>query len=190
MDKNLMAKSLLLSSEVEYSSFLGKRSEEFNNVEGSGFGYYWFPQCFYRYWNEKNKINSLELWGGMGIHFHHDRVWQFSEVEIDDDPKYRSDIFILNLSSHKKSGFKHAMNDLYHHIKERKDIIPIKFFLVRLVQLDIDTFHPKIFNPDSLFGNLKWLDSFCMQREERPVVIKVGAVDEKYFEKFVWPACI
>ena len=52
-----------------YASFLDKRYEEFKKIADSGYGLYWFPQCFYLYWYEYKKLDRFEIWGNMGPHY-------------------------------------------------------------------------------------------------------------------------
>ena len=88
--------NILLSNAAGYAEFLGKRADEFEKIEGSGYGYFWFPQCFYIYWQERRDLGNLELWGNMCPHHVTNRTWQFSEVmRTQDEAHYRSDIFIL-----------------------------------------------------------------------------------------------
>jgi len=167
--------NILLSNAAGYAAFLGKRGDEFEKIEGSGYGYFWFPQCFYLYWQEGKKFDGLELWGNMGPHHVTNRVWQFSEVRCtQDEAHYRSDIFILTLTGVHKNTMREL--DKIRACIYRSQL-PFKLFLIRFDALDPSEEDPRRTDPDSLFADVVWQPSFNAISSMRLKQISIGVLN-------------
>ncbi len=180
MNKKEISSNILSSNAAEYSSFLAKRSEEFEKIADSGYGLYWFPQCFYLYWQGSIKIDGFELWGNMGPHYTSLIVHQFSEVtrDLSDDEKcdYKSDIFIMTLLGSERR-IRNELSGIKNQIYEKRVVLPFKIFLIRfdrLVEKERDTISV---DPDSVFKDLEWTPSFRANMSTRSRLVSIGVLE-------------
>ena len=182
MTEKEFGSNILSSNATDYASFLGKRFDQFNKIENSGYGLYWFPQCFYNYWNERNMIEGLELWGNMGPHYTSGIVSQFSEVMVtQNDAEYKSNIYILVLCG-KGRRIREELSNIKNNISS--ELLPFKVFLVRFDRLVASQKDPNIAGSDLLFKDLSWIPNFRTRLCDRLHWVSIGVL-ERDFQSYV-----
>ena len=161
---------------TEYASFLGNRYQEFKIIADSGYGFHWFAQCFYRYWQDKREIDNLELWGNMGSHYSSQKISQFSEVMlIQKRPEYKSNIFIVTLIGSEKRVRK-ELGDLKKYICKSELPLPFKIFLINF-RLKESKKDPIAFDSNTLFQGINWVPSFEASIHTRSHMISIGCLN-------------
>lgn len=174
--------NLLSITRDAYSSFLSKRSDEFAMIADSGYGLYWFAQCFYVHWHEVKKAEGLELYGNMGHHYSSQRVSQFSEVivsSIDEDHnhiEYKSNIFIFTLLGLERTIKKELAAIKKHIYEDPKQVLPFNIFLIRFdssQELGKSVNSPAL---DLLFNGIEWIPSFDVMLSGRTRRVSVGCI--------------
>lgn len=162
------------ASLTEYASFLGKRFLEFKKIADSGYGLYWFSQCFYRYWQGKRKIDGLDLWGNMGGHYNSQRTSQFSEVMVNQEyTEYKSNIFILTLLGTSRNMHK-ELDEIKKHIYEPATVLPYELYLIRFDRLAKTDKDPNMVDPDIFFHGINWVPSFRSTLWGKPHLVSIG----------------
>ena len=125
------------SSAIGYAEYLANRYEEFAKIADSGYGLYWIPQSFYQYWQGINTNKDLMLWGNMGLHYVSYITFQFSEIhEVDQRPKYRTNIFLLCLIGAEKR-IRGELAEIKNRIYKDRNMLPNKLLLVRFDRIDV-----------------------------------------------------
>ena len=186
MSEKKLGSNILSLNASEYASFLGIRFDEFEKIADSGYGLYWFPQCFYLHWQERKKLDDLELWGNMGRHYISSKVSQFSEVMVAQiDAEYKSDIFILALLGLEKNIRKELFK-IKNHIYKSELVLPFKVFLIRFDRLVATEKDPNAVNPDLLFKDLDWIPPFRANLWKRLHLVSIGVLEgsfQSYIDK-------
>jgi len=164
------------SKSTGYASFLGKRLDGFQSIADSGYGLYWFSQCFYPYWQGKRQIGELKLWGNMGPHYNSQRISQFSEVMVNrEQHEYKSNIFILTLLGSDRS-IRREIDEIKKHIYEPTQILPYELYLIKFNRLTESDKDPNMVEPDVLFKGINWVPSFKANLGDKFHLISIGCL--------------
>ena len=176
---------ILSSNAAGYASFLSKRFGEFEKIADSGYGPYWFPQCFYLYWHKCIKFDGFELWGNMGPHYSSSVASQFSEVMVAQDQTesiqtdYKSDIFILTLLGMERR-IKKELYEIKNNIYKNKKILPFKVFLIKFDRLVANEKDPNSVKPDIIFKDMEWVLSFKANLWTRLHSVSIGVLEGSF----------
>jgi hypothetical protein len=182
MRKKEISSNMLSPNAAGYASFLDKRSEEFKKIADSGYGLFWFPQCFYLYWYEYIKLEGFELWGNMGPHYSSSIASQFSEVMVVQDKTeriYKSNIFILTLLGGERR-IKKELYEIKNNIYKNKELLPFKVFLIRFDRLVVNEKDHNAFEPDTFFKNLEWAPSLKANLWTRLHSVSIGVLEGNF----------